>query len=705
MWAHNGLWTAQSPYRKTFPFAEDEAVGPPQGPELWQHLFAVNKEWGLSTIKQDHITQQIHATKSAFTNVSVLKSWMSGLGEGAAENGVGVLYCCAEPNIHMNGVTVPAAYAVRASPDYVGSGATLRLPTIQWAIGPDAAFHWNGLGLLPYKDTFISNATSSQRSGRSWSPTDSANWPSFSGYHESGAATHALMSLLSMAHVTVGDAVGETNATLVRQLIRADGRLLKADRPATAIDAQFQAMLFGAWPGADPGPGAVSGSLFTMPCDKQNEGQQWSYVCAPGDKTRCALKLAGAGADEGCLVSGAGAGCAAPAADIGAGIVVHDAGAGQVACAANASCTGQNWLLAKNDAGPRGSAQYAIQARRNSSATGKPMCLELRDGGAKLAACDPTVAGQGWLARPGASAFVLQTTWHDDATCLTAARPWQGSSGGGGGAFRGFRDGAAGREALADELFPRPAGGGIAAEADRHKLTDQYRESYTISAALLRQIDKRNAVQCPRGGLGAPQGPLGEIYSTHTTVGGLTWRYVVGVQLSARHNVTAHDLAMPHHPAAAAAAAAAAMHVSYRYDEAAPGFEPLAAADLRPVAADGTVLELQASSADMCTVYPGGGAAGDARVQVRCFPFELHAVAPLASNGWVLTGETGKFIPISAQRISSVMALPGGGFDLGLLGAPNETVRMGAADVRGRTAPVYAEAIIGADGTARLKLL
>ena len=78
------------------------------------------------------------ATKSAYTNVSVLKSWMSGMGEGAAANGIGVLYCCAEPNVHMNGVTVPAAYAVRSSPDYVGGGypSSIRLPTIQWAIGP-----------------------------------------------------------------------------------------------------------------------------------------------------------------------------------------------------------------------------------------------------------------------------------------------------------------------------------------------------------------------------------------------------------------------------------------------------------------------------------------------------------------------------------------------------------------------------------------
>ena len=39
------------------------------------------------------------------------------------------------------------------------------------------------------------------------------------------------------------------------QLVREDGMLLKADRPATAIDAQFQAMMFGGWPGSGGGGG------------------------------------------------------------------------------------------------------------------------------------------------------------------------------------------------------------------------------------------------------------------------------------------------------------------------------------------------------------------------------------------------------------------------------------------------------------------
>merc|ERR1712178_209912 len=98
--------------------------------------------------------------------------------------------------------------------------------------------------------------------------------PPFKGYHEQNAATHALMSLLSMAHVTFSDAVGESNATLLKQLIRSDGLLLKPDRPATAIDAQFQAMVFNRWPG--PAPTRGHGMLFKAACDTSNPFQIWT---------------------------------------------------------------------------------------------------------------------------------------------------------------------------------------------------------------------------------------------------------------------------------------------------------------------------------------------------------------------------------------------------------------------------------------------
>jgi hypothetical protein len=96
-----------------------------------------------------------------------------------------------------------------------------------------------------------------------------------------------------MASVTFGDAVGESNKTLMMQLCREDGMLLKADRPATAIDAQFQAMMFNTWPGDKPRPGEPGG-LVTAACDPTNKMQQFVY-----DEETKVLRLAGGKSDEG----------------------------------------------------------------------------------------------------------------------------------------------------------------------------------------------------------------------------------------------------------------------------------------------------------------------------------------------------------------------------------------------------------------------
>ena len=70
IWAHNGRWN-KYPYVAKYEFTPDGTL--PQGDSLWQHLFKANREWGLRTIKQDHMSENMGATKSAFTNVSVLK--------------------------------------------------------------------------------------------------------------------------------------------------------------------------------------------------------------------------------------------------------------------------------------------------------------------------------------------------------------------------------------------------------------------------------------------------------------------------------------------------------------------------------------------------------------------------------------------------------------------------------------------------------
>ena len=189
--------------------------------------------------------------------------------------------------------------------------------------------------------------------------------------------------------------------------------------------------------------------------------------------------------------------------------------------------------------------------------------------------------------------------------------------------------------------------------------------------------------QCPReqcpNGLGAPQGPLGEVYATHTTIGAYTWRFVVGVQLAVPLDVTPTDVGL---------GGASGKHVQYAWSDA-DSFRP--AAPLAPFSA-AAPLHLHNSTAGICETGTGQIAAS-----TECYPAQWRVVAPVLPNGWVVTGEVGKLMPVSRQRIAA-LSTRADGVDLHVLGAPGEVVEMGAAAPG--AAPLYQRATIGAAGTA-----
>ena len=153
-----------------------------------------------------------------------------------------------------------AATHVRGSPDYV---PVRNLPYVQWAIGPDVLFHWAGLGLRAYKDTFFSNSQETPKSTTA----------PFTGYSESASLLHALMATLSGGPVTFSDAVGAANLTLLRAIVRDDGVVLRPSRPVTALDVQMQAMAFGGFPGTLP---AGEAALTLAKCDASRKEQRWT---------------------------------------------------------------------------------------------------------------------------------------------------------------------------------------------------------------------------------------------------------------------------------------------------------------------------------------------------------------------------------------------------------------------------------------------
>ena len=232
---------------------------------------------------------------------------------------------------------------------------------------------------------------------------------------------------------------------------------------------------------------------------------------------------------------------------------------------------------------------------------------------------------------------------------------------------------------------------------------------------MARTEARRNAnvqgEQCPRG-LGAPQGPQGEVYATHVTVSGFTWRYVVGVQLTHAFNVTVHDIGLGGGGGLGADAVQGYRSVAWSD---ADTFKPARAAELVTFS-DTAPLQLANSTGKMCQT-----GSGVMNVTTECFPIQWHLVAPVLPNGWLLIGETGKLMPVSSARLTDVVVATKNGvgagssggdggsslLQLNLVGAPGEVVEFGAA---GPTAtaedglgdPVYKTVTLGPDGRGTL---
>jgi hypothetical protein len=400
--------------------------------------------------------------------------------------------------------------------------------------------------------------------------------------------------------------------------------------------------------------------------------QQWQYDAAAGS-----LELASIGG--GCIDVSA---CDdAP----GAAVRLYESSDAAYACGAPGqpgACDAKNevWRAVALSA-PKGAVRFA-------SGLDAKLCLAVdATHGASLAACSDTDAAQQFTIAPvsaaeGSAARTVTLAAVAGANmCLTgsvaAAR---------GDGFDGHR--FTSRAALAraaEALFPTATAG----------LSRAYANAYTVSDAWMKRKEAREcpAETCPKG-YGAPQGALGEVYATHTTLaatsaGGLydayTWRFVVGVQVSVALNITAADVGLDD-----VMASASRTFKTYSWDDATT-FRPTA-----PLAAfsAGSPLLVARQAASECTTGVGRISATTA-----CFPFQWHVIAPTFPSGWTLTGEVGKMMPISKQRVAKIdddAAL----LAVHVVGAPGEVVTFGAA--MGAQSPQYASATVGSDGTATL---
>ena len=129
----------------------------------------------------------------------------------------------------------------RSSTDYGidDSSTTMQPHDSNYNIGGSSLLGF-ALGLRPSKDIFWSHRPENCRAD---DPTldphaCGGRW----GAHTnpgSNCELNALVATLSTGPLSIADKAGETNATIIRRCVRADGRILQPDKPATSVDSMF----------------------------------------------------------------------------------------------------------------------------------------------------------------------------------------------------------------------------------------------------------------------------------------------------------------------------------------------------------------------------------------------------------------------------------------------------------------------------------
>lgn len=163
--------------------------------------------------------------------------FLRGINDACAARNMTAQLCAGNPPSFLEALTMPSITNARASMDYDwdGVGPPSNNGFHNWA-APDNSYVFWATRIHPSKDNFWS-------SNRDLRPY---------GYNRDGkngmdAELHAINALLLTGPVGLGDTCVEgicmTNATLVRRLARADGVLLRPDRPMAPVDVMFGGLL------------------------------------------------------------------------------------------------------------------------------------------------------------------------------------------------------------------------------------------------------------------------------------------------------------------------------------------------------------------------------------------------------------------------------------------------------------------------------
>lgn len=211
--AHNRWVSIHSPYLDRFDFVIDDdpdvEMAVPTGPGLFEEFMQSCLDWGVQTYEQDWLMNQYFGSRWLRNEPGHLEQWLRNMHDSAAAAGLTTQICMTGGAHLMEAASHENVTTVRTTIDYMAN-------VCKECFWPQ--FHINNmvagaLGVWPFKDNFHSG--------------------------EPHGRAEALISSLSAGMVGMGDAIGTTVVENVMPACRADGLLLKPDRPATAIDPMY----------------------------------------------------------------------------------------------------------------------------------------------------------------------------------------------------------------------------------------------------------------------------------------------------------------------------------------------------------------------------------------------------------------------------------------------------------------------------------
>jgi hypothetical protein len=219
---HSRHFSSQSPYFEEHAAWRDGGYAHPEDPAFYETLLEQAAGWGAITYEQDWMVESFLGVRGLRAAPGRARAWQEGLDRAAAERGMTLQWCMSTPADFLQTVTLSRVTSIRTSGDY----RYLFDNGLNWVWFLHGNALARALGLLPYKDVFLSHGETGLGPGERY------------------AEVEALLAALSAGPVGIGDRRGHTDRALVMRTCREDGVLIKPDLPIAAIDRCFRENAF-----------------------------------------------------------------------------------------------------------------------------------------------------------------------------------------------------------------------------------------------------------------------------------------------------------------------------------------------------------------------------------------------------------------------------------------------------------------------------